>query len=75
MSTCCLAVNVMTCGHVLSLNICNLRRCYSSCRHANLCVDMSFIPKCYDISTHIVINKSTAYMALSSAWPYVWVPG
>ena len=24
-----------------------------------ICVDMSFVPKCHDISTHIVVNKST----------------
>ena len=59
--TCRLALNVMTCRHVLSLNKCNLCRCYSSCRHGNLCVNMSFIPKCHDISTHIVVDKSTTY--------------
>ena len=60
-STCSLALNVMTCRHVLSLNICNLHKCYSSCQHGNLCVDMSFIPKCRDISTHIVVDKSTNF--------------
>ena len=30
-STCCLALNIMTCQHVLSLNKCNFCRCYSSC--------------------------------------------
>ena len=58
-STCRLALSVMTCRCVLSLNKCYLYRCYSSCRQGNLCVDMSFIPKCHDISTHIVVDKST----------------
>ena len=59
-STCRLALNVMTCWYVLSLNKCNLCRCYSSCQQGNLCVDMSFIPECHDISTHIVVDKSTS---------------
>ena len=54
-----LALNVMTCRYVLSLNKCNLFRCYSSCRQGHLCFDVSFIPKCHDISTHIVVDKST----------------
>ena len=56
-STCRLALNVMTCWYVLSLNKCNLYGCYSSCQQGNLCVDMSFIPKCHDISTHIVCRQ------------------
>ena len=52
--TCRLALNVMTCRYVLSLNKCNLYRCYSSCRKGNLYVDMSFIPKCHDILTHLL---------------------
>ena len=57
--TCRLALNVMTCRYVLSLNKRNLYRCYSSCRQGNLGVDMSFIPNCHDMSTHIVVDKST----------------
>ena len=48
-------------SQALQLNICNLCRCYSSCRHRNLCAHMSFIPKCHDISTHIVVDKSTSW--------------
>ena len=58
-SKCRLALNVMACWYVLSLNKCNWFRCYSSCRQGNLCVDMSFIPKCPDISSLIVVGKST----------------
>ena len=31
----------------------------SSCRQGKLCVDMSFILQCHDISTHITVDKST----------------
>ena len=44
-STYHLALNVITCEYVLSINKCNLCRCYSSCRQGKLCVDMSFILK------------------------------
>ena len=58
-STCRLALNVMTCRYVLSLNKCNLCRCYSSCWWGNVCVNMSFICKCLDISTYVVVDKNT----------------
>ena len=60
-STCHLALNIMICQHVLSLNKCNLCRCYSSYGQGNLGVDMAFIPKCHDIWTHIVVDKSTNF--------------
>ena len=72
-STCRLALNVMTCRYVLSLNICNFCRCYSSCQQGNLYVHRSFIPKCHDISTHIVVNKSTNRYTRFGVLCVVWV--
>ena len=57
--TCRLSLNVMTCWYVLSFNKCILCISYCSSRQGNLYVDMSFIPKCLDISTHIVVDKTT----------------
>ena len=50
-------VHVTTCQYVLSLNKCNLCRCYSCSRQGNLCVDMPFIPRCHDFFFwHMVLS-------------------
>ena len=54
----------MACWYVLSSNKCNLWRFCSSCRQGYLCVDMSSMPKCHDISTYIVVDKSTNFHPL-----------
>ena len=51
--------------YVLSLNKCNLCRCYSCCWQGNLCVGMSFLPNWLNVMTfwHIVVDKSTNIMS------------
>ena len=64
-----LALNVRKCRYVLS-KIYNLCRCYSFCWQGNLCVDMSFIHKCHDISIHIQWLLSTRALKI---WLSEWV--
>ena len=66
-----LSTRKSVCQHVVQLymswqvdmcchfNNCILYRCYSCCRKGNLCVNMSFIPKCHDMWCQHVIDKSS----------------
>ena len=73
--TCHLALNVMTCLYVLSLNKCNLWRCYSSCRQGNQCVDRHtpFIPNVMTfqhtlLSTRALIQNNNRVSLMTIFW-------
>ena len=57
--------------NVLSLNKCNLD--VIALVDKEICVNISLIPKCHDISTHIVVDKSTNFNDHSEYYDNSWI--